>query len=262
MKVLRPLAVLLNDQVPAFGGTLDHSDLGARLSAYQALEAMAEAREKWLELAARLEAMPEVRGRWQERAPWERKPVKKVRPGKPGADPFAALALPAAVRLLAKGLDDKEIQVKLAALYVLETLNADAAPAAERAAKLLLLRDDNLFVRWGAVRMLGRMAPLEADKAVPALASVVNDPNGDVRVTALAALERFGPAAKAAVPDLCKALSREKVPSHRVWVIKALEAIGKEAHEAVPELITAMAARQLHRRSASLVPMLTRPKRH
>ena len=80
---------------------------------------------------------------------------------------------------LTKNLSAKEVRVRLTAVYVLEVLGAEAAPAAAVLAKTLL-DDADPFVRWGAARALGKMAPDQLD-AVPALVKALEDKNDDVR---------------------------------------------------------------------------------
>ncbi len=227
---LLPLARSLSEQVPAVAGALKDADLAVRLAANQALEAMADARLQLLGLAAsgtRLAANGAA--------------------GKPPEDPLRT-GLRAAVPLLVPEISHPEVRVRLAALYVLETLATEAAPAAEAVVKVL--QDTDPFVRWAAVRTLGKMAPLEADKSVPGLAKLVDDENADVRLTALAALERFGPQAKVAVPALRQAVNR-KDPESRVAAIQALAAIGLEARAAASELITALSAPEAEVRLAA-----------
>src|SRR5207253_1080834 len=139
--------------------------------------------------------------------------------------------------LLTAELKNPNVRVKLAALYVSENLEAEAAGAAE--ALVTALADESPFVRWGAVRALGRMAPQQADKAVPALAKLLADANGDVRITTAAALVRYGPAAKPAVAALRKAFHGASTPLS-IWIMRALMAVGAEARPAVPELILAL----------------------
>ena len=61
-------------------------------------------------------------------------------------------------------------------------------------------------------------------KAVPALAKCLDDENGDVRATAVVALERCGPTAKDAVPALTKA-AKEGDEKTRAAAAKALAQI-------------------------------------
>jgi HEAT repeat protein len=208
----------LKDQVPKLVQRLSDPDLRCCLAVNQALEATAGARSR----------------------------LRQIRqtgagPAEKQLDDVMAEGLRTALPALSKELSHKEVRVRLAALYVLETLDVEAVPAA--GALAAALKNDNSFVRWGAVRALGKMAPLEADKAVPGLAGVVEDANGDVRGTALFALQRYRRSAKAAVPALTRALKREDAEM-RVLAIQALGAVGPEARPAVPGLVDALAAKE------------------
>ena len=97
---------------------------------------------------------------------------------------------------LAELIAHKDVQLRLAALYALEELEADAAPAAKALVKAL--DDSDPFVRWAAVRVMGKMRAHQAGMAVPGLGKALADENGDVRATAAVALERYGAEAKAA----------------------------------------------------------------
>jgi HEAT repeat protein len=226
---LQPLAQALNDQVASVIPTLKDADINVRLAANRALEAMANAR---LHLLGRVTG-----GLWIANRGATNKPLDDL-----------LKELPRAARPLAEEVSHKDVRVRLASLYVLETLEAEAAPAAEAVVKAL--QDDNPFVRWAAVRTLGKMAPHAADKAVPGLAKLIHDDYGDVRIATLAALERFGPAAKSAVPALKDAVNRSEAAT-RVWVIRALAAVGKEANPATPELMTALTAPEAEVRTAA-----------
>jgi HEAT repeat protein len=199
---------------------LDDANLDVCLAAGKSLEALAGARRMLMDRAK----------------------TRLVAARNGGSDTSGAGALDkgleAAVPVLGKKLAHADVRIRLAALYVLETLEQAAAPVAEEVVKAL--RDSNSFVRWGACRTLGKIAPLEPDKAVPGLAPLLEDDNWDVRITAAAALERYGPAAKAAAPALAKAVNRGK-PEIRLWVIRAVVAVGPEARPAVPALVTALA---------------------
>jgi HEAT repeat protein len=152
--------------------------------------------------------------------------------------------LRAAVPLLAKQLAHPSVDVKLAVLYALETLDRDAAPAVDAVVKAL--DDANPFVRWGAARALGRMAGFggpEVVKAVTALGKHLSDENGRVRTTAAVALARYGPAAKSAVKDLAAAVQKGDSNVSQL-AMRALAAIGAEAKPALPELIEALTAKE------------------
>jgi HEAT repeat protein len=151
------------------------------------------------------------------------------------ADPLPALL--DARDALAKNLSAKDVRVRLAAVYVLETLGPEAAPASAVLAKALR-EDADSFVRWGAARALGKMAPDQSD-AVPALAKALEDKDDDVRQTAPIALALFGPAAKAAVSALADAVKRDD--GLRLGALKALAAVGTGAAPAADAVTAALA---------------------
>lgn len=76
--------------------------------------------------------------------------------------------------------------------------------------------------------------------AVPALIAVLNGPNREMRVCAAEALGAIGPAARAAVPDLIRALTaghdNSDPPVLRRHAIRALGQIGADARLVVPVL--------------------------
>jgi len=157
----------------------------------------------------------------------------------------------ATLPLLDRELSDGEVRVRLASLYVLETLGAKAAPLTGSLVKALRT-DTSAYVRWGAARALSRIAPLEAARAVPELARALEDASGDVRVTVVAALEHYGSAGKAAIPALAKVVDRGDPPM-RVLAIHALVAVGgkDQADVAVPALVTALSAKETEVRAAA-----------
>ena len=179
---VKPLAVALKEQGSNLGRRLEDANITSLLAANEAFEAIAEAR-----LRSRLLRRVEK--------PSKEEPI----------DELLGEGLRSALPGLEKELSHKEVPVRLAALYVLETLETEAAPVADSVVEAL--KDSNSFVRWGAVRTLGKTSPLKADKAVPALASLIDDRNGDVRGSVLQALAGYGRGAKAAVPALTRALA-------------------------------------------------------
>jgi HEAT repeat protein len=145
--------------------------------------------------------------------------------------PGAAIqsTLPAVVA----GLSDPNVRARLAAVEVLETMSIDAVPAIP--ALVNSLGDRDRFVRWAAARTLGRLAPRSPELVVPAIARLVTDGDLDVEVAAATALERYGPAAVAAVPTLgLRASSGDS--DIRIAAMKALEAIGTDAAPALPSV--------------------------
>jgi HEAT repeat protein len=221
---IRPLALALAAQALQLSRRLADNDPGVCVAANQAFEAIAEARHGLRTVKPRL-------------GPKE----------KPLVD-LMTEALRPCLPALAQDLTHADVRVRLGAIYVLETLEKEAAPVAGELAAAL--KDTDPFVRWGAARALGKMAPEAANKAVPGLAGVAEDPSGDVRATALFALQRYGPAAKAAVPALTQALQRGD-PETRELAARALGAIGPEAGPAAPALAAALTASRPELRKAA-----------
>src|SRR5262249_18917808 len=140
-------------QIPALRKGTKAEELAAVLSAFQSLEAIAQSR---LRLNQRIER---IQG------------GEKLAPGS-----FEDLLLPPlrqTVPDVAAGLAHKEVRVQLASLYVLESLQAEATPAAGDLAKALDSQEP--FVRWGAARVVKHIAPREAERIVPALARRLED---------------------------------------------------------------------------------------
>jgi HEAT repeat protein len=222
-QVLAPLVEALGKHLSAVGRCLEDDEPAVRVAACRALENAGDARQALLRLTDRSQ------------------------PPKAGRDPWA-MSLRALAQKLEKNLAHKEVRVKLAALYALESFADAAAPASDGV--LAALKDDDAFVRWGAVRALGKMAPHAADKAVPLLAERLADENEDVCLTAALVLRRYGPKAKPAVPALGRLIGKGKT-ALRVRAIEAVAAIG-EAKGALPALLEALAGADVEvRRSAA-----------
>jgi HEAT repeat protein len=210
-QVVRPLLPLLASETSA-----------RRVRGCQALEAIAATRARMVQAAGGAA------------------PLARALGGKDPLLPGLAGAVPDLIKCVA---DQKDVKVRLAGLYVLEELGPEAAPAAAATAKAL--GDDDSFVRWGAARVLGKMAPAGAAEAVPALAVRVGDENGDVRITALAALERYGPAAMPAVGEVSQALKKGDEAT-RLWAVRVLAAVGPGGKAKTREpLIAALSAKSV-----------------
>jgi HEAT repeat protein len=129
------------------------------------------------------------------------------------------------------GLSDPNVRARLAAVDLLETMGPEAAPAIP--ALVDKLRDPDRFVRWSAVRTLGRLAPRSPDLVVPGLARTLQNPDLDVRLATAGALERYGPDAGEAVTPLgLQAMQGD--PEIRIAAMRALVAIGTAAAPALP----------------------------
>jgi hypothetical protein len=114
--------------------------------------------------------------------------------------------------------------VRLAAAHCLESFGSAAAPAVTRLTDAL--GDPNSFVRWSAVRALGKIGS-PAAVAVPSLAALLlDDAEIGVRRAAAAALRDLGPGARPAVPALLMAIEKQSAPEVRAAALVALEATG------------------------------------
>jgi HEAT repeat protein len=209
---VRLLARAVHEQMPAVRRNLGHSDAELRLAAHQVLETFASVRLHFAGKYLR-----------KEEREW-----------------FGGL-LDAVPELAKKSLSNEDVRTRLAALYVLETLGEAADSAVQELAKAL--KDDkNGFVRWGAARALSNMAPAKADDAVPALAGALKDDNPTVRLTALTALERYGPKAARAVNPLADlTIDPKQDAKMRLGALRTLMAIGKEARPATAAVVQALA---------------------
>jgi HEAT repeat protein len=156
-----------------------------------------------------------------------------------GGDPMLPEALEGVLLLVAKQVTDPDVETRLAAVGVLETLGPAAAPAVPQ-----LIRaagDKDRFVRWAAGRTLGGIGQSAGPEAVTALARLLADREVDVRLIAARALERYGPTAAPAVPELIRAALPDGAGEVRLAALRVLERIGSpEATPALAVLETAL----------------------
>jgi HEAT repeat protein len=138
---------------------------------------------------------------------------------------------------VAAGIRDPDRAVRLATVEALEMLGDDAALAG--ATLIEALSDRNAFVRWASARILGKIPPLDTNAVVPALVRLLDEPDLDLQLMAAAALDHYGPEAKAAVPALVQRLGRGDAEI-RTAALRALEGIGTDAREAVPAIGAAL----------------------
>jgi HEAT repeat protein len=154
-----------------------------------------------------------------------------------GQDPIFAL-YKAILPQLDDAVTDPALQIRLHAIESLEMLGPDAVLAEtslERA-----LGDRNRFVRWSAIRSVGRLTPQEGEKIVPLLIPSLRDPDVDLRVMAMATLERYGAHARAALPALIHAVTVGDADPRRA-AISAILAMGTDiAQPAIPTLTLAL----------------------
>jgi HEAT repeat protein len=125
-------------------------------------------------------------------------------------------------------LTDPDVNNRLAAVDFLELLEARAAKAAPAVIDRIA-RDPNKFVRWAAVRTLGRIGPVLPKTAVPALARRLADEDRDVRLETGATLQLYGPRAKPALPAVIRAAARTTDPDFHVALLRSIRLMGKKA---------------------------------
>jgi HEAT repeat protein len=134
---------------------------------------------------------------------------------------------------LVSHLKDPDVQARLNAIDVLESLGLGAAGAVPDLVQAL--SDSNGFVRWAAARTLGKIGPADPGRTAAALGRLLNDADPDIRQAAVEALERYGPKARLALPELVHALPRSD-PALRLAIARVLLNIGSEARSALPDL--------------------------
>jgi HEAT repeat protein len=124
--------------------------------------------------------------------------------------PEARQALPA-LRSLADGA--QETDFKSAVNAAIQSISSvDSLKAADPA------------IRIAGAEALGRLR-WRVKLAVPALTSVVKDPDAKVRAEVMHSLSALGPASASAVPELVSSLANERDPGVRVTILQALDAI-------------------------------------
>ncbi len=223
---IRPVLKAIAEQGPQLAQALRDPEVRVRRAAINALNDVAHLRLRLLQRVRSLPKLPEA-------------PAPKDEPA--FANPLDALGkdlLPGVIRLMA----DADVDVRRDAVEFVEQLEDDGASAI--AALVERLNDHNRFIRWAAARALGNFDPPRVKDAVPALALLIDDPDLDVRLAAIRALEGMGPHARAAVANLTPAILVGD-PELRIAVIDALASIGS-AHTpgtavgAIPNLIKSL----------------------
>jgi HEAT repeat protein len=194
-----------------------------RIRACQTLEAIAALRARLLRMAGDPAALAKALGAQE--------------------DPLLA-GLKEGMADLTRCVGRDDVEERLAALYVLEELGPEAADAVAAASNALTAADP--FVRWAAARVLGKVAPKKPILVVAALAKKVADKNGDVRITVLAALERYGPDAIGAVKEVSQQALKGRDEQTRLWAVRVLAAIGPKGREkTTAPLIEALKAKEV-----------------
>jgi HEAT repeat protein len=160
---LRPLLSALHDLGPILEHFLHNDDPETRILTQKALEDLGVARSRWLHRCA----------------------VRRERTEERMISDMLHDALPA----LAEGLVHPDVRVRRSALDVLETSGSLAMPALPALTRAL--RDSDRFVRWSAVRTVGKLGPAAAPLTTADLTRLLRDPDEELRKAAANALERL-----------------------------------------------------------------------
>jgi hypothetical protein len=156
----------------------------------------------------------------------------------PGNDPLLE-GLRTAGQMLVGRVEAGE-SVSLAAIDALETLGPYGRPAVPAVNRVLT--NPSPFVRRSAARVLGRIGPVEGVNTTPRLAWLMEfDPDLDVRLAAVTALDRYGPSASEAVPAAARTIQGRNDAEIRIAAIQVLRSIGPASgKKAVPALAAAL----------------------
>jgi HEAT repeat protein len=223
----------LREETTGLSAALNDSDPAVRLGCREALLDMAVAAERWQQVTAC--AGLDAHG--------------TSGPGSPGyPNSQGASGLQSSAPALARGLLDADVKARRAAAEALEGLGEGAQSA--ESGLVQALSDQDLFVRWAALRALCRLPHLDAARAIPAISRLVRDSDLDVRIAAAKGLG----ALKCSQPEAIEALTRavnDREPALQVAAIQALAAIGPQARSAIPAIAEGMATPDPRVRSAA-----------
>lgn len=156
---LRPLLQALRDQGPMLERFIHDKDPETRILTHRALEELGVARGRWT--TDKSEADEKLLSEL----------LHETLPG------------------VAEALVHPDVRVRRSAVDVLEMSGTLALP--ELPALTHALHDPDRFVRWSAVRTLGKLGPTAAVESIGDLKKMLHDPDGDLRKAAANALERL-----------------------------------------------------------------------
>ncbi len=199
---------------------LTGSDAPLRLEIVQVLEELADAVRKYQIAIDKIPAPP-----------GEPAPITKEAP----FQKLLQTALPA----LTRTLSDPDVVIRRTTLNILEWMGQDARPVLYDVAGAV--QDKDLFVRWAAIRTLGKLATTAPVQAPLSEAEVARFVQGGItrlqtehdlslQLAVLVALERVGPRAAAATPVLWGTADRGDT-DYRIADLRTLMSIGPAAIE-------------------------------
>jgi HEAT repeat protein len=127
-------------------------------------------------------------------------------------------------------------EMRLFAVQIVGTMGADAEMAVPSLALLLREKDGDLTL--AALKALLAIGD-KSKTAVPEVAGLLKDPNENVRIVAASLLAKLGGDAKSAIPNLVEAMG-DRSRAVRASAIHALSLMGGDAKVAVAELTQAL----------------------
>jgi HEAT repeat protein len=136
-------------------------------------------------------------------------------------------------KVIDRNLSDPHPLIRLAAISVVDNLGKDAAPVPAIKSAVKAAADPNKMVRWTGVRILGRFAPKEPERVVPALVRLIPEQDSDLSLLLADVLTKYGPAAGEAVPYLVEGIKAGDPPV-RVAFLKTLPALGDAGAKSIP----------------------------
>jgi len=238
----------LSQQIPKIASVLRSSDPNERLRGTQFLKSVATTRLRGRALLKSLEPTP-VKGIAQRSDAEEAVPLIQTvsfqaeNPDAqlvPEADADSVI-LPQLLSIIKANpqlATDPDDAVRLSFADMLEHLEASGIPVLELTLKLA--NDKNQFVRWTAVRTLGRIAPKADTRIVPALGElVVKEKDLGVRMAMLYSLERFGAKAQPAI-DSVIAVTKRGDADGRTAAVRTLGQMKAPPEIVVPPLAVAL----------------------
>jgi len=204
-RMLRPLLETVSTLADSLARATADPDQEVRIIARKAIEEISSARQR----------LPQASG------------------GDVAKEPLLDALVQMKSALIAGVSDRSSVATRLLAIDALEAMGKHGTAAAP--ALIKAMHDPNQFVRWSAARTMGKMAPVGAEGAIPALREMLHDREIDLCLAAATALERYGPAAVSAIPDLVEA-SRTTDVVLRVAALRTIAGIGTGAKSAVPAI--------------------------
>lgn len=221
--LLEPILQKINRLIPSLNAPLRSNNPEVRQMAHRTVEAVAYARR-----LARVTQLYEA-------SPGD--------PLVPLSDDEALLpGLRTLLPVLFANLKAEDAALRMNAMEALEYY--DRAIWGERSNIVHATQDTSLFVRWVAARTLGKMLPKQPKEneqadALKALARLLSDTDIDVRLAALAALQRWGEYGGGASEAVIACVDRGDVDS-RLAAIATLEAIKPEPNRSTNVLVEAL----------------------